>query len=118
MQTIAIDFDGVIHKYSKGWHDGTAYDEPIDGAIEAIKTLMKVYTVFVFTTRDLKQVQNWFGVHTDIGTEIISDDRTFYENKHLVGLSNRKLAAIAYIDDRGIRFTNWKDALKQVAKIV
>ena len=28
---IGIDFDGVIHKNSKGFHDGTIYDEPIEG---------------------------------------------------------------------------------------
>lgn len=111
MKTIAIDFDGVIHKYSKGWHDGTAYDVPVEGAIEAIEALMLSYTVFVHTSRDLKEVQNWFGVNTHIGTEIINDDRKFYINKNLLGLSNRKLPAIAYIDDRGIRFTNWTDML-------
>ena len=36
---IAIDFDGVIHKNTKGFHDGTVYDEPVEGAIEAIKSL-------------------------------------------------------------------------------
>ena len=29
--TIAVDFDGVIHNNSKGFHDGTVYGEPIDG---------------------------------------------------------------------------------------
>ena len=28
---LAIDFDGVIHKNSKGFFDGTVYDEPING---------------------------------------------------------------------------------------
>ena len=26
---VAFDFDGVIHKYSKGWQDGSIYDEYI-----------------------------------------------------------------------------------------
>ena len=41
MKTIAIDFDGVIHKYSKGWHDGTIYDKANEGAFEFIRELMK-----------------------------------------------------------------------------
>ena len=35
--TIAIDFDGVIHKNSKGYHDGTIYDEIITGSFESLK---------------------------------------------------------------------------------
>ena len=35
-KTIAVDFDGFIHKYSKGWHDGSIYDEPVEGAAEAL----------------------------------------------------------------------------------
>ena len=30
MKTIAVDFDGVIHKYSKGWQGGEIYDEPVE----------------------------------------------------------------------------------------
>jgi len=36
---LAIDFDGVIHKNSKGFYDGTIYDEPIEGSIQAVKEL-------------------------------------------------------------------------------
>ena len=28
---LGLDFDGVIHKNSKGFHDGTIYDEPLEG---------------------------------------------------------------------------------------
>ena len=33
---IAIDFDGVIHKSSKGFFDGTVYDKPMEGVKEAL----------------------------------------------------------------------------------
>ena len=112
--TIAVDFDGVIHKYSKGYHDGTAYDVPMEGAIEGLKKLMEKYTVYVHTARDPKSVQHWFGVHTDLGTEIITDNREFYENEHLVGISNRKLPAIYYIDDRALFFIDWEQTLRKV----
>ena len=39
LNNLAIDFDGVIHNFDKGWHDGTCYGEPIMGSIEAIKEL-------------------------------------------------------------------------------
>lgn len=112
MKTIAIDFDGVIHKYSKGWDDGTAYDKPVEGSLEAILKLLREYSVFVFTTRDVYQVQDWFGqqLHKGFGTQIIEDNK-FWDTPSVLGISNRKLPAIAYIDDRGIRFTNWTDVL-------
>jgi len=54
MKTVALDFDGVIHKYSKGWHDGTIYDDPIEGAFEYMKSLMEEgYCVFILSTRFL-----------------------------------------------------------------
>ena len=50
---IAIDFDGVVYKNSKGYHDGTLYDEPIEGALEAIKSFSdKGYTIVSITSKD------------------------------------------------------------------
>jgi len=34
--TIAVDFDGVIHQYSKGWEDGSIYDKPVKGVRQAL----------------------------------------------------------------------------------
>jgi len=36
---IGIDFDGVIHKNSKGFYDGTVYDKPVSGAKEALEKI-------------------------------------------------------------------------------
>ena len=59
MASIAVDLDGVIHRYAKGWHDGSIYDEPIDGAFEALRELMKKYAVFILTTREAESVAAW-----------------------------------------------------------
>jgi hypothetical protein len=125
-QTIAIDFDGVIHKYSKGWHDGTIYDEPFEEAFETIKELMKKYNVFIFSTRNSRQIKRWiiphvlasdyeiFGLGHDplsykykrynFDVEIIPFWRKFWNKEYILGITKRKLPAIAYIDDRAIKF--------------
>ena len=51
LNNIAIDFDGVIHNFDKGWHDGTCYGDPIPGALEAIKDLSQNYKIIIFTAK-------------------------------------------------------------------
>lgn len=107
-KTIAVDFDGVIHRYSKGWHDGTCYDEPMPGAEEGLKKLMKKYSVFIFSTRDSRQIQDWMAQHMQIPTVIITSEK-FWNNQLAIGITDRKLPAIAYVDDRAVRFSNWNE---------
>ena len=44
---LAIDFDGVIHKNSKGFYDGTIYDQPVEGTLESIKYLATKYDIII-----------------------------------------------------------------------
>jgi len=102
---IAIDFDGVIHKYSKGYKDGSIYDKPIAGALEGLTKLYnRGYKIVIFTAREnIAEVGHWI---TD------QYDKVFPDLKMpAFEVTNTKPKAIAYIDDRGIRFTNWKDVL-------
>ena len=50
-KNLAIDFDGVIHDFSKGYHDGTCYGDPIKGSLEAIKKLSIDYNIIIFTAK-------------------------------------------------------------------
>jgi len=50
--TIAVDFDGVLHGYNKGWQDGTIYDGPVDGAAQAMAALQAFgYYIVIYSTR-------------------------------------------------------------------
>jgi len=98
-RTIAIDFDGVCHSYEKGWQDGEIYGTPVPGALEGISRLRaKGFWVIIATaySRDPQEVYKWMlnhGIYVDAVTVL-------------------KPPAIAYIDDRAIRFTNWPDVVK------
>ena len=47
-----IDFDGVVHGNSKGFHDGTVYDPPIEGSLDAIKWFKSQgYDIVLFTAK-------------------------------------------------------------------
>lgn len=113
MKTIAVDFDGVIHAYGHGWHDGTCYDVPMPGAIEGLKELMEDYCVFVLSTRDTSQIEAWFGKHApEIPVGPVEDEEKFWNKRGILGVTNRKLPAMVYIDDRGFLFLDWKSTLK------
>jgi hypothetical protein len=114
MPTVAADFDGVIHAYSRGWLDGSIYDEPIPGAFDALRSLMERYAVFIHTTRDPATVGRWVKDRSGIETAWSEDENSvgeFWNDKTCILVTRRKLPALAYIDDRGIRFTSWDQAL-------
>jgi hypothetical protein len=118
MSTVAVDFDGVIHKYGRGWHDGTIYDEPVPGAFQALNDLMKWHAVFIFTSRAPMPVANW--ITEQSGIECVLGHRAarqhFWNRKGVLLITNKKFPAIAYIDDRGIRFTDWTQTLADLAE--
>jgi phosphoglycolate phosphatase-like HAD superfamily hydrolase len=96
---LLVDFDGVIHRYGKGWHDGTAYDEPMPGARKALEQLnFHGYEIVIFSTRDAEQIQEWL---------------TRY-NFQSYRVTNVKEPALAIIDDRAIQFTSWERTLEVV----
>ena len=100
-KTIAVDFDGVIHDYLKGWQDGSIYGEPVEGAIEAVTKLLSSYKVYILTTRakQADEIRVWLRKHGAAWADSIE-------------ITDVKTAAIAYVDDRAVRFTNWSDIRK------
>jgi hypothetical protein len=115
-----IDLDGTIHKYSKGYGDGTIYDEPFAGAKAVIAWLKnKGYEIVIFTTRaseenaldhgqdvkkEVESVENW-----------LSNNGIYYDR-----VTAEKLAADFYIDDKAIQIKNgnWKQVMQSIKQRV
>lgn len=114
---VAIDFDGVVHGNSKGFHDGTVYDPPIDGSIEAIKWFKSQgYDIVLFTAKVKpdRPLVNGKG-----GEELIWEWLGKYNlNSYIKEITCEKPRAICYIDDRGIRFDSWGNVIDKFKKIV
>ena len=121
MSTIAVDFDGVIHAYSKGWQDGTIYDPPMLGAFQSLRGLMRLHAVFIHTARDARSVADWITAKSGIpscteppiGPQDVAP-MEFWNDQTQLLVTNRKLPAVAYIDDRGIRFADWAQTLSDL----
>ena len=117
--TLAVDFDGVIHSYDRGWHDGSIYGEPLPLALSSIEQLMKHDSVFILTTRNPRQVARWIErvsqYQIDCTTRLprtwSGRRKPFWNKRGVLLVTNLKLAAHAYLDDRAVRFHNWGEAL-------
>lgn len=111
-KTIGIDFDGVIHQY-EGWCD--VENPPIPGAFEAIRELHERYNLFVFCARqygdgpgNLNAIPAWFEKY-ELGIEAVCEkDHSHFWNDRRILVTNTKLPAVAYIDDRAVRFESWE----------
>lgn len=85
-KTICVDFDGVLNNYS-GYGEGNL-GEPLSGSQVFIKELRRKYKVVILTSRSKEQVIGWL------------NNNGFPSMK----VTNRKIPAVAYIDDRAIQF--------------
>lgn len=112
--TIAIDFDGVIHSFELGFHDGTIYGTPIEGSIEAIQNLSKKYTIVIYTAKAKKDRPL---VNGKTGTELVWEWLKKYKLDNLISaVTAEKPRCICYIDDKAIQFNNWTQALNDLNK--
>lgn len=102
-RTIAVDFDGVLHAYSRGFQGlDNAYDPPMPGAREALEALRAQGNVLkIMSSRPRVVIEEWLERY---GMSDLFDE-----------VRNDKFAATLYIDDRALHFTSWPELLGQIA---
>jgi len=112
-KTIAIDFDGTICR-KQSYGDGTIWQTPNSDAQTILKKLKADgYRLVVFTVRlspDKLMSKTNIGKKEEFKTKrdriVAWLERNGIPFDDVVG---HKPNAMAYIDDRAIRFTNWTD---------
>jgi hypothetical protein len=104
--TIAVDFDGVLHRYDTPFiAPHVIPDGPVDGAIEWLFYAVQKFDVVIFTTRGKtwrgrRAVRAWIKQHADSLWYPSPDTRGVEE----ITVTAVKPAALVYIDDRAWRF--------------
>ena len=103
--SVCIDFDGTIVD-----HCFPEIGPMKDGVRDALKKINKTHDIIISSSR------NRFGKNyvDDMENFLIENDIPYDEIDRGYG----KPHAEAYIDDLGIRFTTWKEVLKQFDDLV
>lgn len=111
-KTLAVDFDGVIHRYSNGWQNGKIYDSVVPGAKETLEELYNEgYKILIYSTRCNDE-------YWEDGDDRVTDVAV-YLDKHNIKYhdihTGGKPKATMYIDDRAISFKgNWSETYNEI----
>lgn len=106
---ILVDFDVPIHRYSKGYFNAQIYDIPTEGAKQALQFLKNEgFEIVIFTTRVSPEE------HPETYKVNAQDIRNWLDKYGIPfnRVTSEKLLALAYIDDRGVRFSSWSDTMQ------
>jgi hypothetical protein len=95
---LCLDFDGVVHSYTSGWHGADKIpDKPVPGAFDFIRAALLHFDVAIFSTRSIAPggidaMELWFELH---GADFVDQLRW----------PQSKPPAFVTIDDRALTFT-------------
>lgn len=97
---LAIDFDDTIHDTRNVW-DGYKLGRPVEGAQSAMRKLREEgHTLIIHTVwgAQKKAIADWL----------------FYFNIPYDDITSQKPAADRYIDNKGLRFRDWRQTLEEL----
>lgn len=105
-KNVSVDFDGVLHTYQSGWTGPEPTDPPEPGALEFVTGLidMGLNPIIVSSRADTisgrLHIKAWLERHGFPPLDV----------------TNEKVQAIAYVDDRAIRYDTGSNAWASVVE--
>ncbi|MFF8775068.1 hypothetical protein [Kitasatospora sp. NPDC015120] len=122
-QAVGVDLDGTLADASAGWMGGRI-GLPLPGAIEALRLLARHRAVFVYTARPqhwLPEIADWVTWFSGLPAFVDPDPARAYWT--VVGgpilVTNTKLGAAAYVDDRAVHHAgDWDVTLAVVSRAI
>lgn len=88
-KTVCVDFDGVLAVYA-GWKTAHRIGDPLPGAVDFLVELRKRgFKVVIYSARPSGEIWNWLTAH---GMVMLVKEVVY------------KPPAVAYVDDRALRF--------------
>lgn len=103
---LCVDFDGVIHGYSKGWQGGAIYDDAVPGFFEWLSATTPHFTVAIYSSRSktesgISAMREWMKIQAE---KQLGDAWLVEDTLKALEFASEKPPAFLTIDDRAIRF--------------
>ena len=110
-KVVAIDLDGCIVDYSRGWKGENVFGAIIPGCREALKRMKaEGHKIIIHTCRSVTKELIQYLDDSEIPYDSINEDVLYTHPQN-----NRKVHADVYIDDRAINFNgNWEKIPERV----
>jgi hypothetical protein len=114
--TVAVDFDGVIHRYDSPWiAPHVIPDPPVPGAISWLFEMAQRFSVVIYSTRartwrGRRAMRRWLKVYGEACWFETMGHRGLEE----VRFSYEKPKALIYLDDRAVRFEGTFPTAEQI----
>jgi hypothetical protein len=106
---LAIDFDGVVHKYSDGWRKGEIYDTITPGFFDWALEAQKHFTLIIHSSRastefGKSQIRQWLDL------QLQDWENAGGKRPIKIEITSAKPPAFLTIDDRCVRFDGHWDS--------
>ena len=105
---LCVDFDGVVHRYSRGWQDGALYDDVVPGWFAWARHAATMFDLVIYSSRSktsagIEAMKTWMAEQAK-KAECLKSSQERGDFLNSLKYASQKPPAFLTIDDRCVRF--------------